>query len=252
MFSSLKFLIKRFTKSGFLYVFLYFIVSVLIATTGFAILEKRSLLDSFYWAIVTLTTVGYGDVTPVTAAGKIFSLFIMILGIGTIAIFAGIIAMYLIGLQALIEERRVKRMKKIMLICGYNEKIKNFLKEIDIESKDIVCIAPLAERPIDLPEKIVFISGEPYLDEVLRRANIEEVSEAVISLDRDQDAILTVLTIENINKEIITICNVIGEANLKHLTRLGVDKVFCDELVGGQIFAALYLGEDYYQQTKRV
>jgi len=45
MFSSLKFLIKRFTKSGFLFVFLYFIVSVLIATAGFAILEKRSLLD---------------------------------------------------------------------------------------------------------------------------------------------------------------------------------------------------------------
>ena len=143
-------------------------------------------------------------------------------------------------------------MKNILLICGYNEKIKNFLKEIDIESKDIVCIAPLTERPIDLPENIAFISGEPYLDEVLRRGNIEAVSEAIISLDRDQDAILTVLTIENINKEIITICNVVSEANLKHLTRLGVDKVFCDELVGGQIFAALYLGEDFYEQQKRL
>lgn len=249
MFSSLKTFFQKFAKSGFLFVVLYFVISVLIATTGFALLEKRSILDSFYWAIVTLTTVGYGDVTPTTVAGKIFSLFVMILGIGTIAIFAGIIATYLIGLQTLIEERRVKRMKKILLICGYNEKIKNFLKEIDIKSKDVVCIAPLPERPIDLPENIVFISGEPYLDEVLRRANIEEVSEAIISLDRDQDAILTVLTIENINQEIITICNVISEANLKHLTRLGVDKVFCDELVGGQIFAALYLGEDYYGKS---
>ena len=143
-------------------------------------------------------------------------------------------------------------MKKILLICGYNEKIKNFLKEIDIQAKVIVCIAPLHERPIDLPENIAFISGEPYLDENLKKANIEHVSEAIISLEKDQDAILTVLTIENINKDIITICNVISEANLKHLTRLGVDKVFCDELVGGQIFAALYLGEEYYEQPKRL
>jgi voltage-gated potassium channel len=231
-------------------VFIYFIVSVLIATIGFAILEKRSLLNSFYWAIITLTTIGYGDVTPVTVAGKIFSLVIALLGIGTIAIFAGIIATYLIGLQAILEERRVKRMKDILLICGYNEKIKNFLKEIDIKTKDIVCLAPLAERPVDLPENIVYISGEPYLDENLKRANIANCKEAIISLEKDQDAILTVLTIENFNKEIITICNVVRETNLQHLTKLGVDKVFCDELVGGQIFAALYLGEDYYAKGR--
>jgi voltage-gated potassium channel len=250
------YILKKFfykaTKSGFLFVLLYFIVSVLIAATGFAYLEKRSFLDSFYWAIVTLTTVGYGDVTPVTFAGRIFSLLIMVLGIGTIAIFAGTIATYLIGLQTVIEERRVKMMKNILLICGYNEKIKNFLKEIDVKSKNIVCIAPLAERPTDLPENIAFISGEPFLDENLKKANVEHVSEAIISLEHDQDAILTVLTIESLNKDVITICNVIRETNLKHLYRLGVDKVFCDETVGGQIFAALYQDEDFYERLKEV
>ncbi|MFX1466520.1 MAG: potassium channel family protein [Promethearchaeota archaeon] len=45
----------------------------MIASIGFALIEKRSLLDSLYWAIVTLTTVGYGDITPVTFAGQIFA-----------------------------------------------------------------------------------------------------------------------------------------------------------------------------------
>jgi len=253
---ALTYMLKKFfykvTKNGFRLVLLYFVVSVFIAVIGFTYFEGRSFSESLYWAIVTLTTVGYGDITPVTFAGRMFSLFVMILGIGTIAIFAGTLATYLIGIQAVIEERRVKMMKNILLLCGYNEKIKNFLKEIDVGSRSIVCIAPLEERPGNLPENIVFISGEPFLDENLIKANIENASEAIISLEQDQDAILTVLTIESLNKDIVTICNVIREANLKHLYRLGVDKAFCDETVGGQIFAALYQNEDFYERLKSV
>lgn len=251
---SLTYVLRKFfykvTKNGFRLVLLYFVVSVFVASVGFAYLESRSFSDSVYWAIVTLTTVGYGDITPVTFAGRMFSLFVMILGIGTIAIFAGTLATYLIGIQAVIEERRVKMMKDILLLCGYNEKIKNFLKEIDVKSRNVVCIAPLTERPGDLPEKIVFISGEPFVDKNLIKANIKNVLEAIISLEHDQDAILTVLTIESLKKDVITICNVTKEANLKHLCRLGVDKAFCDETVGGQIFAALYQNEDFYERLK--
>ncbi|WP_287583409.1 potassium channel family protein [Candidatus Borrarchaeum sp.] len=246
----LKRAVRKFTKTDFFKAFIYIIVAVSIATIGFSYLEGRSLADSFYWAVITLTTVGYGDITPATSAGRIFVVFVSILGIGMVAIFAGTFASYLIGIQPEREMRRLKKMTDIVLICGYNEKIKNFLKEIDInskESKDMVCIAPLEERPEDLPESIVFISGKPYEDKFLLKAKIFDVTEAIISLDHDQDAILTALAIGGLNRKTEIICNVIREENVKHLYKIGVKKVLCDETVGGQMLASMYKEEATFE-----
>jgi voltage-gated potassium channel len=219
------------------------VVTVSVATIGFALLEGRSLAESFYWAVITLTTVGYGDITPVTPAGRIFVVFVSILGIGMVAIFAGTFASYLIGIKTEKEMKRLRKMTDIILICGYNEKIKNFLKEIEVESKNMVCIAPLEERPEDLPESIVFISGKSYEDKYLLKAKIFEVAEAIISLDHDQDAILTALAIGGLNRKTEIICNVIKEENVKHLYKIGVKKVLCDETVGGQMLASMHKDE---------
>ncbi|MFX1521046.1 MAG: ion channel [Promethearchaeota archaeon] len=238
---------RKFAKTDFFKAFIYIVIAVSVATIGFSYLEGRSLAESFYWAIITLTTIGYGDITPVTFAGRIFSLVIALLGIGVIAIFAGMFATYLIGLQTEREMRRLKKMADILLICGYNEKIKNFIKEIDISSKDMVCIAPLEERPEDLPENIVFISGNSYSDQILLKAKIFDVSEAVISLGNDQDAILTALAIGGLNRRATIICNVVREENVKHLYKIGVKKVLCDETLGGQMLASMYKDEGTFE-----
>jgi voltage-gated potassium channel len=229
----------------------YITIAITIATIGFSRLENASLADSFYWSIVTLTTVGYGDVVPKTPAGRFFSLVIMLLGIGTLAIFAGMFATFLIDLRATGYTRRLKKMKNIVLLCGYNEKIKNFLKEIDVESKDIVCIAQLEQRPEDLPKSIVFISGNTYSDQSLLKAKIFDVSEAIISLGHDQDAILTALAIGGLNRKTDIICNVIKEENVKHLYTIGVQKVLCDETVGGQMLASMYKDEATFEILKQ-
>jgi Trk K+ transport system NAD-binding subunit len=142
-------------------------------------------------------------------------------------------------------------MKNIVLLCGYNEKIKNFLKEIDVESKDIVCIAQMEERPEDLPKNIVFISGNTYSDQSLLKAKIFDVSEAIISLGHDQDAILTALAIGGLNRKTDIICNVIKEENVKHLYTIGVQKVLCDETVGGQMLASMYKDEATFEILKQ-
>lgn len=243
----LKRAVRKFAKTDFFKAFIYIVIAVSVATIGFSYLEGRSLADSIYWAIITLTTIGYGDITPVTFAGRIFSLVIALLGIGVIAIFAGMFATYLIGIQTEREMRRIKKMTDIVLICGYNEKIKNFLKEIDIGSKNMVCITSLEERPEDLPESIVFISGKPYEDKTLLKAKIFDVTEAIISLDHDQDAILTALAIGGLNRKTGIICNVIKEENVKHLYKIGVQKVLCDETVGGQMLASMFKEEATFE-----
>ena len=243
----LKRAVRKFTKTDFFKAFIYIIIAVSVATIGFSYLEGRSLADSFYWAVITLTTVGYGDITTATSAGRIFVVFVSILGIGMVAIFAGTFASYLIGIQTDREMKRLAKMTDIVLICGYNEKIKNFLKEIDVGSKNMVCITPLEERPEDLPDSIVFISGKPYEDKTLLKAKIFDATEAIISLDHDQDAILTALAIGGLNRKTRIICNVIKEENVKHLYKIGVQKVLCDETVGGQMLASMFKDEATFE-----
>jgi voltage-gated potassium channel len=72
-----------FSAKQFRYLLLIPVVTVIVATLGFMLLEKLSFFNSFYFTITTLSTVGYGDITPVTIGGKILAVFVIIIGIGT-------------------------------------------------------------------------------------------------------------------------------------------------------------------------
>ena len=77
------------------------------------VIEKRSLVDSFYFVVVTMATVGYGDVHPVTTLGKIFTVFIIVTGVGT---FISVIANFT---EFMLEKREMEiRMEKLNMIIG--------------------------------------------------------------------------------------------------------------------------------------
>ena len=86
-------------KQSFLAAMFLLVIALLIASTGIYIFEKEaqpdkfgSIPESMWWAIATLTTIGYGDVTPITSMGKLFGAIIAIIGIGTVALPSGILA----------------------------------------------------------------------------------------------------------------------------------------------------------------
>lgn len=104
-----------------IYLIIFFAVIVL-GTIGMMTIEKKSLIDSFYFVIVTMATVGYGDVYPVTNFGKIFVLFIIVTGVGT---FLGVIANFT---EIMLEKREMEsRMEKLNMIIGV------FYSEVGLE-----------------------------------------------------------------------------------------------------------------------
>jgi voltage-gated potassium channel len=97
-----------FNIKQFKYLFLVPLVVVIIGTGGFMLIEKLSLLDAFYFTIATIATVGYGDIHPVTAAGKIFAIIIIITGIGTfLALVTAMTQVFLQRRQLLLNRQRI-------------------------------------------------------------------------------------------------------------------------------------------------
>ena len=185
--------------------------------------ESISLMDSFWWNIVTLTTVGYGDISPTTAIGRIIAVINMFVGIGLIAALSATLA-------SLLVERKMKadlgmrdcHFKNHVILCEWNHRAANIIKELRLEQSaeavPIVLIADCDRSPVNEPN-FTFIRGN-VSDETLKRANLSHAKTVIIlgndRLDasiRDATAVLTTLTVESLNPDAYTIVELVDHAN---------------------------------------
>ena len=191
--------------------------------------------DSVWWAIVTMSTVGYGDVVPKTASGKVIASFLMIGG--------PILLISLVGSVGLVifEEwrRTVTGMSKVaskghILICGWTPKARDAIDELWLSARlkkwPITIIDErTAAKPIE-SAKISFVQGSPADTGVLERANVRQASYAIIFAEdatpsADQKTALTVLAIKNLNPTIQSCAELNDFRNEPHLRRAGCDVV---------------------------
>jgi len=137
--------------------------------------------DAIYWAVTTLSTVGYGDIYPVTVGGRLISMFAQICGVGILGLLAATIAAFIIEL-GMRERRGQNKMKEKGhgVICGWNADGEYLVKELlskGIES--LVVIANLSEKPID-HEKVHFVAGIGKKEGVLEQAKVQKAKVAVV------------------------------------------------------------------------
>lgn len=190
--------------------------------------------DALWWSVVTITTVGYGDISPETTGGRIIAIVVMLLGIGVIGMLTGIIASAFVDLKFKEKEgkRKLKRLKDHIILCGWNFSAKEIIKEIHAENRDkeIVIIAKLDEKPIE-EKNTHFISGRASNIEKLNMAVLDEANTAIIVSDesvpvdaRDSKGILTALTIKSENSDIYICIELLGPNNIEHCKRANVDE----------------------------
>ena len=197
--------------------------------------ESISLIDSFWWSIVTLTTVGYGDITPATAIGRSIAVINMFVGIGLLAALSAALASILV-------ERKMKEelgmsnchFKDHIILCEWNHRAANIIKELRLEQQardvSIVLIADCDRKPVD-DSNLAFIRGH-VSDETLKRANLGQAKTVIIlgndRLDasiRDATAVLSTLTVESINPNAYTIVELVDHANAITCYRAQADEV---------------------------
>lgn len=214
----------------------------------------RTIWDTLWWTVVTITTVGYGDKYPVTVGGKITGIVIMILGVATVGIVTGRIASFLVDKQ--IKSRGglivLDRKKGHFIVCGWKSELETILENIlrvnpNLKPSDIVLVNDANPEEIDhirsLPKfkYLKYIKGD-YIDEkVLQRANVKGAHTALVLADSsrkfsvqevDSRTVMAVITIDSMNKDIYTCAEIIDEKYEKYLQFANCDEIILTRELG--------------------
>jgi voltage-gated potassium channel len=209
---------------------------ILVATVAFWYFEEKlGLFDAFWWSVVTVTTVGYGDISPGTPAGRFVGMALMMLGIGFLGILTATIASVFIE-NKLMENRGMKTVtvKGHFVICGWNFRGFDIVGELRADQKSrevpIVVIAELNEKPLD-DSNLRFIRGKVQ-PKVLERANLKEAQTVILLSDdlldthvRDAKTILDTLTIKSLYPEVYVCVELIESKNVEHCQMAKADEI---------------------------
>jgi voltage-gated potassium channel len=222
------------------YSILYVLFVISIGVYGYMRLMSLPLLDAIYFTIVTLSTIGYGDVTPQTPEAKLFTIFFIPLGVSAFLYVFSAISMTIFEGRLLevlkVEEFREKisKMKNHVILCGYGD-VGSFITD---EIKNIVVVEKSPENYSRLvKEGILGVEGDATKSETLREAGIDYASALVVALDSDSDAVFTILTAKELNKNIRIYARVNRRDSVSKMRHAGADYVICLPEVGGREIA---------------
>jgi voltage-gated potassium channel len=223
---------------------------LIIGTSGFIIIEGDSLLNSLYMTVITMSTVGFGEVHPLSDPGKIFTIILIILSISVYAFSITVITSYLlegkIAYYLLHYRSKIRRkMENHVIICGYGRNGQQVARELEAHNQKYLVIEQTHDTIVkNIDKKIVFLEGDATLDEVLLNAMVQKAKALITTLPIDADNLYVVLAARSLNPNLTIISRASDENTEAKLKFAGVNNVVMPEKVGGAHMASLVTKPD--------
>jgi len=228
-------------------------------TIGFVILEHWRWLDALYMTIITLSTVGFREIGPLSPAGQIWTILLIVFGIGLIG-YTGVsqLSHYLIDFPFLRSRtmiRKIKNMRDHYIICGFGRMGRviadDFIhrkKETVIVENDPEIIAHLAEHGY------TYIEGSSTEDETLQKAGIERAKGLVAVLSTDADNLFVTLSARKLNTDLFILTRCSEKSTQDKMRTAGANKVVNPYEIGGYKMAQMVLSphvDDFIEIVSR-
>ena len=220
------------------------IIIIAVGSTGYMAIEGWSFFDSFYMTVITITTVGYGEVQNLSEAGRFFTVVLIIVGMGIIIYIVGMFAEAMVDLQLrkMLGRRKldqqIKKIKDHYIICGFGRIGKVISKELASKRISMLVIDnnPDSREILEL-EGIPYIIDDATSEDVLLEAGIERSRGLISVVASDSDNLFITLTARGLNHSAFIIARADEEKSEKKLMRAGADKVFLPYIIGGHKMA---------------
>ena len=222
-----------------------------IGVVGFRIMSGFTWLDAIYMTVITITTVGFGEVKPLNPESKIFTVFLILTSIVIVGYAIKVITEYILSKNDVEELKQKKMQKRIeafrnhIIICGYGRNGKQAASKLMAHNKEFVVI----EKNKDLTDKfqneeVPFILGNANEDEILFQAGIERASTLICALPNDADNLFVVLSARQINDDLCIISRASQETSYNKLKLAGANNVILPDKIGGDHMASLVVVPD--------
>lgn len=215
-----------------------------VGTGMYMLIEGWTFVDAFYMTVITIATVGFGEVQVLSPAGRVFTVILIYLGIGIATTAITNAAALALGplFWGSLQERRMRKMidtlEKHYIVCGYGRMGRQIIKDLQDRDEPFVLIDANAElTEMLLEERIPFIIGDATNDDILFAAGIERASGLVAALSGDASNIMTVLTARELNPRIFIAARVVRVESESKLRRAGANRVVNPYQIGGHRIA---------------
>ncbi|WP_370476792.1 potassium channel family protein [Tamlana flava] len=238
-------LIRFFRTKIYTAVFLL-VVILLIGIAGYKIISGYSWVDAIYMTVITMTTVGFGEVVALDDTSKIFTIFLILASVVIVGYALSIITEYILSKNNIEELKHKKMQKKIdsfknhVVICGYGRNGKQAARKLSAHNKQFVII----EKNKDIEERlqmdrVPYVIGNANEDEVLNLAGVNRASCFISALPNDADNLFVVLSARQLNSKINIISRASSESSYDKLKFAGANNVILPDKIGGDHMASL-------------
>ncbi len=218
---------------------------------GYRYITDFSWMDSVYMTAITITTVGFSEVGPLSTEGKIFTVFLIISSVFIFAFSISLISEYILSRNSLqlLKKKKVKdkisRLSDHVIVCGFGRNGMQAAERLTTYKRPFVVI----EKEREVIEKfagedLLFVEGDANEDEILSEAGIERAQYLIAAMPDDAANLFVVLSARQMNKSLFIISRASLITSYKKLLLAGADKVIMPDRIGGDHMASLVVMPD--------
>ena len=222
------------------------VLLILIGTVGYYLIEGWDFLESLYMTAITLTTVGFKEVRPLSRSGQVFTIVFLFLGVGTLAYALNTAGQYFfevdIGerLRRRRSRRMIERLENHVVVCGYGRVGQSAARILKESETDVVLIERDQQRVESVQtEGLSIVIGDATKDEILKEAGIERAKGLMVCTGSDTENLFIVLSARTMNPDLNIVARSADEENQSKMRRAGADRVISPYQLGGRFMASV-------------
>ena len=214
-------------------------------TVGYVLLEGWSVTDGLYMTFITLSTIGFQEVNPLSDAGRFFTFALGATGIGILSFVAIRSAQLLLVSDRLRERRIMKRIDELSghyVVCGYGRVGERLTEDLLQEGEPVVVVDIDEDIATTLSKaERLHVQGDAENEDTLRRAGIERARGLILPLPDDSSNVFVALTAHEMNPDLFVLARTVDHDNRSKLRNAGADKVIAPSEVGADRMAQVVL-----------